>query len=109
MSYNFNYETFDRERLRMVKSPKPLIGNNVTKMKLNNVHSHITDFLRHKNIGKGNKLEGTAAEYERDIRRFFQIMLNKTTDQLEVKDLDISKNDVKNYQTFLVDNGYKSS
>lgn len=93
----------------MVTSNTPLVGNNVTLLNTDSVHQDIMAFLKNKNIGNGDKLQGTAAEYERDIRRFFQVMLNKTTNQLTIEDLDIVKSDVLRFQTFLVDNGYKSA
>jgi integrase len=93
----------------MVTSPKPLV-NNVTVLKVETVFDKISTFLNRKNIGNGNKLKGTAAEYERDIKRFFQIMLNKNINQLTIEDLDkIKLSDVEKYQTFMIDSGYSSA
>ncbi|MCY9738199.1 tyrosine-type recombinase/integrase [Paenibacillus alvei] len=87
----------------------PLIQQNVVTMKTSSVFQDITTFLKKHNIGNGDKYKGTAEEYHRDIIQFFKLMLGKELHELEVKDLDIRKKDVERYQTFLSDNGYKSS
>jgi integrase len=84
---------------------QPLIRPNVVMLHNDSVHAHITKFLNR----LGSDSENTKVEYKRDIERFFKLMLGKDTNQLSIKDLDIKKIDVEEYQTFLIKQGYKAS
>jgi integrase len=66
-------------------------------------------YLKRLNVGNGEKLASTAAEYERDIKKFFRLMFNKDLSEITIPDLFVMRKDVEEYQTFLVNHGHKSS
>jgi site-specific recombinase XerD len=74
------------------------------------VYNDIQAFLRRKNIGANDvdKLEGTAAEYNRDINRFFK-MMGKQIETLTIPQLDMNRSDIERFQVQMTKLGYKSS
>lgn len=74
------------------------------------VYNDIQAFLYRKNIGASdiNKLEGTSAEYNRDINRFFK-MMGKQIETLTISQLDMNRSDMERFQIQMKALGYKSS
>ncbi|MEK5036323.1 tyrosine-type recombinase/integrase [Paenibacillus sp. FSL R7-0302] len=73
------------------------------------VYKDIAGFLNRKNIGNGDTLKSTAADYKRDIERFFSLMMNKDLNELEIPDLFVMRKDVEEFQTLLANIGFKSN
>lgn len=93
---------------------QPLLKQNVVMLQRRNrdnrsVGEEIYKFLGRHNIGNDLKLEGTAAEYERDIKRFFKSLIGKDINQLTVQDLDLLPMHIEEFQLFMVRSGYKSN
>lgn len=73
------------------------------------VYTDIMIFLNRLNVGNGDKLKSTAADYERDIKKFFKLMLRKELNELTIPDLFVMRKDVEEFQTFLGNQGLKSA
>jgi integrase len=83
---------------------------NKGKKEFKNVGKDIYNFLYRINIGHGTELQGTSEAYERDIKRFFQLMWGiKDLNKLEIEDLYILPSDIEKFQTYLVNMGFKSN
>lgn len=86
----------------------PLMQSNVVALNTDSVFADITTFLVSINNNKAGKYEGSALEYERDIKRFFKLMLGKELNELTVEDLYFLPKDVKRFQNHM-SSTYKSA
>lgn len=82
---------------------------NKGKKEFRNVGNDIYHFLYRINIGHGTELQSTAEAYERDIKRFFDVMWGKKLDQLEIEDLYILPSHIEKFQTYLINMGFRSN
>lgn len=87
----------------------PLMYNNVVTLNSTSVFQDITTFLIDINNNVAGKYESSAKEYERDIKRFFKLMLGKELNELKIQDLYFLPKDVKKYQNHMISVNYKSA
>ncbi|PLR99551.1 tyrosine-type recombinase/integrase [Bacillus sp. T33-2] len=92
-----------------------MLAENVIKLKETNLYDDIMAYfdeldnqvLNDDRYKKNNKQEKspTRISYEKNIREFFRIVLNKEIEHLIIHDLDLKKRDIISYRKQLLDNG----